>query len=221
MYEITPVHEILIQGYNIHKPLSVNTQQMSRIVLLAKDELDVTIEHKYMNELVASIWVKISQPGMKNILVGGIYREHWLLHQPDDRSAHPAEQLNRWTMFMEQVERASRNTNCNIIGDMNMDFQRWEEPDPNHADLINTTKNTMETEGFTQPVQGITRSWPGQLDSLIDQFWTNATQKVIKTTNEVRAAGDHNYITARHTEKKMREIEWKDIYKLQDVRPSQ
>ena len=45
-------------------------------------------------------------------------------------------------------------------------------------------------------IKDITRSWPGQVDSTIDHFWTNLTQKIIKIENEVKAVDDHNMILA-------------------------
>ena len=54
----------------------------------------------------------------------------------------------------------------------------------------------LEANGFFQLVKDVTRSWPGQVDSLIDHFWTNEPSKVLSVTNLVRAVGDHNVITA-------------------------
>ena len=194
-----------------------------------------------MNSDIASIWVKISQPGARNVTVGGVYREHRYLHQQDDSSALPAAQLARWNSFLKQVEKASRDSCCNVIGDVNLDFQRWEDPVQKHADMVTATKTTMEMQGLSQLVSGITRSWPGQSDSTIDHFWTNASDRIISCTNEVKAAGDHNYIAAtirikgqddRRLETKSRsykhfdpisfnallsQYEWEEIYEIDNA----
>ena len=115
--------------------------------------------------------------------------------QANDISLQPAEQLARWNRYLRQVEKACNNTDCYIIGDFNLDYQRWNRPDPNHINMIASSKNSLEANGFSQLVQGITRTWPGQVDSQIDHIWTNAAEKIIETTNEVKATGDHNLIS--------------------------
>ena len=99
----------------------------------------------------------------------------------------------------------------------------------------------MELEGFSQLITGITRSWPGQGDSAIDHFWTNNSDRVLSCSNEVRAVGDHNYISAticlkgqdsRRLETRTRDYkkfdqkefntqlaatDWEQIYEIDDV----
>ena len=164
--------------------------------MLVKEGTEIKLEEQFMNTEVASIWVKVVHPGSKNLLICGVYQEHQFLHQPTDFSKQPAEQLRRWEIFMNQVEIASRISNCQVIGYFNMDFRKWSNPEPKHSQLVNCTKNTMETTGFSQLITEITRSWPGQVDSTIDHFWTNSAQKIIKTENEVKSVGDHNLISA-------------------------
>ena len=196
LHEGTPDHETLILGYNLHKPLTAATHGVSRIVLLAKENLDFKIENHLMNDLVASMWLKFTQPGNSSILVCGVYREHRLLNQKDDQSNRPEEQLNRWNSFLEQVVRARSSSSVHIIGDFNLDFRKWASPDGHHINLVNNTKNILEAGGYSQLVVGITRTWPGQVDSLIDHLWSNNSQRIISCTNEVRATGDHNLLTA-------------------------
>ena len=57
-------------------------------------------------------------------------------------------------------------------------------------------KNEIESIGFTQLVQGITRAWKGQRDSSIDHIWTNQPARITNISNIVRAHGDHNLILA-------------------------
>ena len=95
--------------------------------------------------------------------------------------------------------------------------------------------------GFSQLVTEVTRSWPGQVDTLIDHFWSNDVQKVISVSNAVRAVGDHNVITAciRLRGRDVRKLDirkrsyknfdpviyrqrleaenWSDIYEISDV----
>ena len=43
-------------------------------------------------------------------------------------------------------------------------------------------------------INGHTRSWPGQPDSLIDQCWTNCPRRIVYTRNLVRSFSDHHLI---------------------------
>ena len=238
--EQTQEYETLITGYSIQKqkPSLVNT--ISRLVLLIKDGTYIKIEHGKMDQAISSIWTSISRRGMKKIMICGIYREHRYVDQTDDLSSQPAAQNQRWEKFLKQIEDVGANVDIYIVGDFNLDYQKWQMPDPSHAQMIQCTKNSLETNGYTQLVKGITRSWPGQTDSSIDHFWTNVHQKVICCRNEVQAVGDHNLITAEiriqgkdacrldirrrsfknfdpKVYREKLEVNWSEIYKLQDV----
>ena len=209
LYELTPDYATAIVGYKIVKPLSVELHGLSRIVLLIKTDFEVKIEKHLMDPTVASIWVNIAKPGMKKVLVSGVYCEHQYLDQVDDSSLHPGEQLLRWNKYLAQVEKAaSNNTEVHLIGDFNMDFLRWNNPAPNQVNLVTCSKNILELNGFAQLMQGITRAWPGQVSSQIDHIWTNTSNKIQETTNVVKASGDHNLITLilRNKGKKTRRL---------------
>ena len=53
----------------------------------------------------------------------------------------------------------------------------------------------MEPLGFLQIISGVTRTWRGQTDSLIDQCWINRPQRLISQQNELRGSSDHNMIS--------------------------
>ena len=142
---------------------------------------------------------------------------------------------------MRQVETARVTSTCHITGDFNLDFTKWDVPDFAHSQMINNTKDTLEVGGFFQLVKDVTRSWPGQADSLIDHFWTNEPGKVLSVANKVRAVGDHNVISATIRVKgtdsarldtrnrsfknfdpvvyrqRLETIDWEEIYEISDV----
>ena len=194
--ELTPVYESQIMGYNITLPKTVTVNGTARLVMLAKNSLDFKIKDDLMDNIFTSIWIKISRPGAENLLICGIYREHQYLKQDTDWSLQPIEQNRRWSNFLSKVETARISATCHIIGDFNLDYTKWNNPDHLHLQMINDSKYTLEAGGFVQLVTDVTRSWPGQSDSLIDHFWTNDAQKIVKVSNIVRAVGDHNVITA-------------------------
>ena len=240
MYESTPEYETRIVGYKIYKPATVSIHSLARLVLLVRESIEVEVKKDLMDNLVTSIWVKVLGHN-SNILIGGIYREHQFLHQQDDSSLQPQEQLRRWNAFLEQIERASTSSNCHIIGDFNLDHIRWATPPQHHIQLVNATKNCLEPLGFSQLIDGVTRSWPGQVDTCIDHIWSNNVEKIISTTNLTKSAGDHNWITANirlkgkdskrlethrrsyvnfnpETYRQMlAEVNWDGLYKLDDI----
>ena len=171
--ELTPVYESLIQGYNITLPKTVSKNGTARLVMLTKNSLDFALKDDLMDDVFSSIWIKISRPGVKSLLICGLYREHQYLNQDSDWSLQPVEQNRRWAQFLSQVETARISSMCHIIGDFNLDHKKWTTPDHNHLQMITETKNTLEAGGFFQLVTNVTRSWPGQVDTLIDHFWTN------------------------------------------------
>ena len=84
---------------------------------------------------------------------------------PDDKDT----QTGRWAQFIQQCSEASQQADCIIMGDTNLDHKKWNAPDNFHEDMVNLVKNNLETQGFLQLVQGPTRFWPQQTDSLIDK----------------------------------------------------
>ena len=60
--------------------------------------------------------------------------------------------------------------------------------------MTEETKNEIETRGFVQIVEGITRTWEGQADSIIDHCWVNCLPRIMKVKNIVRAYADHNIV---------------------------
>ena len=230
--EMTPLHESLISGYNITKPKTITRNGTSRLILLSIENLDFELREDLMDDIFSSIWIKITRQETK---------EHQYLNQDNDWSLQPLEQNKRWSNFFRQVETARISETCHIIGDVNLDYQKWDLPDFAHLQMITETKDTLEAGGFFQLIKEVTRSWPGQSDSLIDHFWTNNPQKIIQVSNMVRAVGDHNVISAtirlkgsdtrrldtrRRSYKtfdpviyrqKLNMIDWSQIYSISDV----
>ena len=192
---MTPDYKANITGYNILKQKLLKQCSVYRLIVLVKEGLYIEMETSLMEEAIVSIWLRVKVRGAKKTLICGVYREHRYVNQQDDSSNSPAAQTMRWSKFMRQVETAGLNENIHLIGDFNLDFLKWGAPDANHANMINCMKNTLELNGFGQLVQGITRTWPGQLDSLIDHIWSNDQMRIIAWRNEVQSVGDHNLIT--------------------------
>ena len=81
------------------------------------------------------------------------------------------------------------------IGDMNLDYVNWENPDCN-VNMTERTKEVIEMAGITQLVREITRTWVNTADSIVDHIWTNAPEGIRSHDNRVQGTSDHNLIMA-------------------------
>ena len=79
-----PDHLTHIPGYRQVHPKQLVTMKYSRIVLLVRDGIQVTILEDLMCPEVASIWLKIAKRGCRKFHLGGVYREHMLLRSTDN-----------------------------------------------------------------------------------------------------------------------------------------
>ena len=68
------------------------------------------------------------------------------------------------------------------------------DPGPKVQKMVDRTKTVIETIGFQQIVEGVTRSWNTQPDSNIDHIWMNKPSRLVFYRNIVRAYSDHNLI---------------------------
>ena len=91
--------------------------------------------------------------------MGGIYREHQLLMKPKPNlTLTDQAQLERWGKILSRWKSASKNTMCTIIGDLNIDHLRWQDPDQKHKKLVDKWKEVIGTLGFAQIIEGHTRT---------------------------------------------------------------
>ena len=189
-------HLLNIEGYNIIKPKPWDNPQLKydRVIILIKLELNYTVLDEFMEPDTSAIWLNISRVGQRKLRVGAIYREHQFLKQPDDSSADIHCQEDRWRRILSQWIAATNRSDSIIIGDMNLDISKWDSPTQKNKTMIEETKAEIETSGFTQVIEGITRTWPGVEDSHVDHCWVNISEKIIQKINIPIASSDHNLI---------------------------
>ena len=99
---------------------------------------------KYMNDSIASIFLKLSCKGRKSVNLGAIYREHRYIRQEEPNlSGSIAEQNKRWNIFTDQWIAASSRSDTIFIGDLNLDLNKWSDPDQDHLYMTNPMKNKI------------------------------------------------------------------------------
>ena len=187
--------DIYVPGYSLIQPKSMNSLGYSRIAVLVKSGVKVKVLDQFMDNEIASVWLRISGRGTKNLHIGTVYRQHKLLNQDlPNMSGDPAKQATRWRKFVAQWVAAARNTDCIVLGDTNLNFNKWVNPEQEVADMTDMVKAEIETLGFSQYVRNSTRFWPDQEPSLLDQCWTASPQRIISCRNLTRGSSDHNVV---------------------------
>ena len=176
------------------------------------------------------------------MVIGFVYREFRYMRQDDPEiSASDAQQLKRWSIFVDKWKIAAKMGDVTVMGDINLDFLKWGNPCPRVAKMVEKMKNEIETLGFQQIVENFTRTWNDQPDATLDHIWINRIERVIYHRNVTRASSDHNLlvlsvrtkdriedrhdIVCRNRQKwdpkvyreKIEEIEWEDYYQIEDV----
>ena len=182
-----------IPGYTILLLKTTEVQKVARLIMFVKDGINVKMKKEYMDNEVAAIWVRFGARGKKPLLISGVYREHTYLFQGPETGTDRV-QLQRWCKFVESWKAASRNQDVVVLGNTNLDYSRWDNPDPALQKMVDKVKLEVKTLGYHQLVQGITRTWPGQPDSALDQVWTNNPGRIVYVQNLVRSFSDHNLI---------------------------
>ena len=136
-------YERQIMGYKILLPLTTPEQKVARLVILIKDGIRVEVQKKYMDNQIAAIWLKIGARGKKPLLMAGVYREHRFLFQETDISATDRNKLARWKKCVDSWIRASLNQDVVVLGDTNIDYLRWDNPDTAKVKLVELMKEEV------------------------------------------------------------------------------
>ena len=152
----------------------------ARIVLLVRNDLEVHVMRDIMEEDTATIWARIGTTKSSYIAVGGIYRQHQILGDGNrDLSWQESlrRQEQRWKSVVKKWREISSRMKCVTIGDINLDYNKWPNPEVHHENMINEVKDNIEVTGSVQLIREITRTMCHQVDSLLDQIWSNCDQK--------------------------------------------
>ena len=197
LWEDTPQHMRHIEGYRLIFPKTMITMKHSRLILLIKEDIDFELTEKLMDDENPTIWGRLGRNKKNSIQLGGIYREHRQLGitSPDaTRLEIQMQQESRWEKIIRSWSRAGMNSNCVVIGDINLDYLRWMNPEDHLKKMVELTQNRIEIEGFAQLISKHTRTWPGQANSCLDHIWSNCVSRIVSHKNVVNGASDHNYI---------------------------
>ena len=195
-----------LEDYTLHTCPTLENPALktSRVVVYTHRSLIVKVRRDLMSNSYSSIWLEVGLPRHKKFLVGQTYREWQLPNQKDNESLSVPEQLARWTVFLDQWERAlDSGLEVHLLGDLNINHCNWTEtnlPKTNQTyklrPLIQALFTHILPQGVSQCVVGPTRHWPGQVSSGLDHYYTNKPEKLSLVSTQHCGGSDHVLIFA-------------------------
>ena len=238
----TEAHERNIPGYSLTTTKDYENGGMSQLVVLVRMGLNIRVLETMKEDDISTIWMEIPRKGLRPVTIGALYREHHLLGYPaPNNTDDPHLQKNRWDKILNQWTSIQNQRDVVVLGDFNIDYKKWTQPEQCHLQLVNGVKDKIETLGYTQMVRGPTRFWRDTIPSLIDMVWMNCPTKMIHCKNIPRPVADHNLVEVllrlkgnpkvkmealRRKWKKLdvdlfrneiEEIDWEKIYSIKDA----
>ena len=196
-----------LDDYTLHTCPTINNPNLltSRVVVYTHKSLVVKPRPDLMCDSFSSVWMEVGLPRHKKFLVAQVYREWQLPNQGGDKSSLSVhEQLSRWTVFLDQWERAlDSGLEVHVLGDMNLNHCNWTDqsiPSSNQTSrlrpLITALFYQIFPHGVSQHVQGPTRHFPGQVSTGLDHYYTNRPDKISDVKTQHCGGSDHMLVFA-------------------------
>ena len=146
LWQDLPEIDRIIPGHKIYLPKTMKSMKHARIAMIARENLNVKMLDQHMDDKTASIWCRIGNSKKSAITIGGIYREFSQLGIDDRNDSQLTKQRRqewRWRRIVNHWKTAGRNTNCFVIGDLNLDHLKWGSPDNNQETMIDMIKEDI------------------------------------------------------------------------------
>ena len=155
----TQVVDRKIEGYQKFTTKTMTTKGRSRVVVLAREEMNLKLREDLMDNESETIWLQLERKGRNKLLIGAYYREQSLIGLGhDNKSSDRGPQTTRWRQYLKQWKMAGKIGDTFVMGDLNLDYSRWSNPSYLNEIMVDETKMEIETEGFHQLVTGNTRT---------------------------------------------------------------
>ena len=135
----TPLVESCIPNYSAVYPKTFEQTEVARLVALVRDGIHTEVRYDWMEDHTASIWMEVNRLGKKKLVVGSVYREQSLLGQPNSVDIHS--QTARWNLFLKQWKTIGKKYDTFVVGDLNLDTLKWQDPANRNRWMIDNTKN--------------------------------------------------------------------------------
>ena len=164
------LEEVQLENYDLVLSKTIENEHLgvSRVVCYKHHSVVGKVREDLMDSDMSSIWMELGLPRKRRFLVCQLYREWQYLGQVDSSSRSIPEQIARWSLFLDQWQRAlASGKEVIVMGDFNLNHFKFEDAGQLQP-LVDMLKEQIYPHGVHQCVQGPTHSWPGQADSCID-----------------------------------------------------
>ena len=235
--------DVQLQEYDLvlSKTFGNDSLGVSRVVCYKHQSMVSKVREDLMDDNFSSIWLELGLPRKKKFLVCQLYREWQYMGQADSTSRSIPQQLERWSVFLDQWKRAlDSGKEVIVMGDFNLNHFKFTDSGEIQP-LVDLLIEQIYPHGVQQCVRSATRSWPGQDDSCLDLIYTNTPEKIGQAQALIRGSSDHRLIFVNKHAKNIREhvryvkkrsykdfkeedfmeavnnIKWYDVYCCQDV----
>ena len=199
------VEDVQLQDYTLHLDSSVYNPDlgMARVVVYTHNILRVKRRQDLEDDTVAAIWLECGLPNQRSFLFCAGYRQWRLVGQADNTSASVPAQLARWTVFLDNWEKALQEDKEVIVTlDANIDYLTWRNQDsiPPHSSsvrlksLIDDLFTRIIPLGVSQLVTGATRMERGQPKTGLDHVYTNKVEKLSSIQKYLTGTSDHKLL---------------------------
>ena len=200
------LEEVQIENYDLVLSKTIENEYLgvSRVVCYKHHSVVGKVREDLMDGNMSSIWLELGLPKKKKFLVCQLYREWQYLGQRDSSSRSIPEQIARWSLLLDQWQRAlASGKEVIVMGDFNLNYFKFDDAGQLQP-LVDMLKEQVYPHGVHQCVHGPTHSWPGQADSCIDLVYTNTPEKIGSTQTFTRGSSDHRLILVNKKSKTIR-----------------
>ena len=121
------LEDVQIPEYDLVLSKTFENEQLriSRVVGYKHQSMVGKVREDLMDDNFSSIWLELGLPRKRKFLVCQLYREWQYLGQDDHSSRSVQAQFLRWSVFLNQWERAlNSGKEVVVIGDFNLEFSR-------------------------------------------------------------------------------------------------
>ena len=164
-----------LDGYNTYFPLQRPGSITTRILCFTKSNIDVTLREDLMSNMLSNIWLEIQGKGQK-IIVCVMYREFNDL--TGNGSMKESEEIERIQILHSQIEKARKEGLILIMGDMNIDLDKWEEKEYYQANQAKEYQTLIAENGLEIYHFGTTFKRVNTKGSAIDHALTNKPEGI-------------------------------------------
>ena len=189
-------------GYHLESDKLDKLDGWSRTGILIKSNINYKRRHDLETPGISSVWLQVGQPGAKQFLLQGVYRQFQRLGR-DGSKSQPNQQA-RWNEIITKWEKAvSEGREVLTLGDMNIDSISWEKNwdempqfEKQKQKMYKQLKDRILSNGTVKINSEVTHfdNQPGGRDTCLDHMYTTNPEKINSHRTHHKTFSDHSMI---------------------------